>query len=268
MSPLEALLLGLLQGATEFLPVSSSGHLVLAQALMQITGSGVGFEVLVHLATLGAVLVCLRREVAGLVRGVLRVLRLLPRGPEAGQRGREERLALAVIAGTIPAVAASLLFGSALESAFDRPGWTGVFLLITGVVLLATRLRREGHRDLGLGVGFVIGLAQAAALFPGISRSGFTIAAAIFLGVPRGDAVRFSFLLALPAIGGALLYTALLGESSVFEVSLAPSAIGFIAALASGCAAILILLRAVKRGRFEFFGIYCLLAGALALALS
>jgi len=279
LSPLEAFLLGLLQGATEFLPVSSSGHLVLAQALMDVIGSGVGFEVLVHLATLGAIVICLRRDVVGLVRGVLRLFRLMPRGvgdrsggeERAGEQGsntrrREERLALAVIVGTIPAVVAGLLFGSRLEAAFGRPDWAGGFLLVTGAVLLSTRLRHEGNRTLGPGVGFLIGVAQAAALLPGISRSGFTIAAAILLGVPRGDAVRFSFMLALPAMGGALLYTTLLGEGSLFEAAPLPSAVAFVAALASGSAAILILLRAVRRGRFELFGLYCLVVGALAIA--
>jgi undecaprenyl-diphosphatase len=267
LSPIEALLLGLLQGATEFLPVSSSGHLVLAQVLMHVKGSGVGFEVLVHLATLCAILLCLRKDVGGLVRGVLRVFRLLPRGPKVDEDLREERRALAVIAGTVPAVVASLLFGSTVEGAFDRPQWTAGLLLVTGVVLLATRLRGDGARQLGIGIGLLIGIAQAFALFPGISRSGFTIAAAIFLGVPRGEAVRFSFLLAVPAMGGALLYTAVLGQGSFFEMPPLPSAVGFGAAFASGCAAIWVLLKTVKRGRFELFGAYCLLAGVVALAL-
>jgi undecaprenyl-diphosphatase len=265
LSSLEALLLGLLQGATEFLPVSSSGHLVIVQAFMKVLGSGVGFEVLLHVATLGAIVICLRREVAALVKGSLRVVRLLPTVLE--EERRERRLALAVIAGTVPAAAATLLFGSTLKAAFTRPEWAGRFLLITGAVLMGTRFGRDKHREIGLGVGFIIGLAQAAALLPGISRSGFTIAAAIFLGVPRGDALRFSFLLALPAVGGAFLYTLLPGEGSVLEVPLVPSAFGFGAALISGCAAILILLRAVRRGRFEFFGIYCVLVGLIAMVL-
>jgi undecaprenyl-diphosphatase len=302
---------------------------------MDVIGSGVGFEVLVHLATLAAIVICLRRDVLGLLRGVLRLFRLLPRGfaelprevnqqpggarsgevpggqaetsgtrdepagasggegpgsiPQVrgqaggqrelarrrekrqgafrdGVRRREERLALAVIVGTIPAAVAGLLFGSRFEAAFSRPDWAGGFLLVTGAVLLSTRFRGEGNRTLGPGVGFLIGIAQAAALLPGISRSGFTIAAAILLGVPRGEAVRFSFMLALPAMGGALLYTTLLAEGSLFEAAPLPSAVAFAAALASGSAAILILLRAVRRGRFELFGFYCLIVGALAIA--
>lgn len=266
MSPLEALLLGLLQGATEFLPVSSSGHLVLAQALMKVLGTGVGFEVLVHLATLGAIVICLRRDVAGLIKGLLHVVRILPR-PAMGGARRQERTALSVIVGTVPAAAAGLVFGPTVEKAFSRPEWTGGFLLATGVVLVATRFAGEAGREIGPGVGFLVGIAQAGALLPGISRSGVTIAAAIFLGVPRDEAVKFSFLLALPAMCGALAYTALLGESPLLEVQAIPSAIGFGAALISGCAAIMILLRAVRRGRFELFGVYCLLVGAVALAL-
>ena len=267
MSLLEAFILGLLQGATEFLPVSSSGHLVLAQALMNLSSAGVGFEVLVHIATLLAVLLCLRKDVAGLVRGFFSLF-----GHGFRARARKltggERLALAVIAGTIPAMVASLLLGEAVESAFGRPDWAAGSLLVTGAVLLLTRLRDRGSRPLGPGVGFVIGVAQAMALLPGISRSGFTIAAAIFLGVPRDDAVRFSFLLAIPTIGGAFLYTLASGPSEILEVPAAPSAAAFIAALASGSAAILVLLRAVKRGRFELFGLYCLAAGVVALMLT
>ena len=263
---LEAFILGLLQGATEFLPVSSSGHLVLAQALMKLESAGVGFEVLVHIATLLAVVVCLRKDVAGLIRGFFSLLRHGFR-IRSGAQAKEERLALAVIAGTVPAVAASLLLSDKVEAAFGRPDWAAGFLLVTGAVLLLTRLSRSDSRSLGPGLGFLIGIAQAMALLPGISRSGFTIAAAIFLGVPRDEAVRFSFLLAIPAIGGAFLYTVASGPSHILEVPAAPSAAAFAAALASGCIAILLLLRAVKRGRFELFGLYCLAAGALALAI-
>jgi undecaprenyl-diphosphatase len=267
LSLVDALILGLLQGATEFLPVSSSGHLVLAEALMKLESSGVGFEVLVHSATLLAVLICLRRDVAGLIRGFFRGLARGYRGGPAG-RSDEESLALAVIAGTVPAAVASVLFSSKVETAFGRPDWTAAFLLVTGVVLLATRFARREGATLGTKTGFLIGVAQAMALFPGISRSGFTIAAAIFLGLPRREAVRFSFLLAIPAIGGAFLFTIASGPSQILEVPAAPSATAFIASFAAGCVAILLLFKAVRRGRFELFGFYCLLAGALALALS
>jgi undecaprenyl-diphosphatase len=265
LSLIEALILGLIQGATEFLPVSSSGHLVLAEALMKIKSAGVGFEVLVHIATLLAVVICLRQDVAGLIAGFFTALR---HGFRAhGGRSEDESMSIAVIVGTIPAVVASLLLGSRLEEAFARPDWTGGFLLVTGAVLLLTRLSRGGDRPVSPGIGLLIGIAQAAALFPGISRSGFTIAAAIFLGVPRDKAVRFSFLLAIPAIGGGFLYTLLSSPKEVLEFSAMPSATAFLAAFASGCVAVLLLLRAVKRGRFELFGIYCLIAGAVALAI-
>ncbi len=267
MSLLEALLLGLLQGATEFLPVSSSGHLVLVEALMKLRSTGVGFEVLVHLATLLAVLICLRKDVVGLIRGFFVGLARGFRGGPGG-RSHDENLALSVIAGTVPAAVASVLFSSKVEEAFGRPDWTSGFLLLTGLVLLATRLFRRADVPLGPKTGFLIGVAQAMALLPGISRSGFTIAAAIFLGVPRREAVRFSFLLAIPAIGGAFIFTLASGTSAILEVPALPSAAAFVAAFASGCVAILVLFRAVRRGRFELFGLYCLLAGALALALS
>jgi undecaprenyl-diphosphatase len=266
LSLIEALILGLIQGATEFLPVSSSGHLVLAEALMKLESAGVGFEVLVHVATLLAVVICLKKDVGGLIAGFFTALRHGFRSHD-GARTENERMAIAVIIGTIPAVVASLLLGSRLEEAFGRPDLTGGFLLITGATLLLTRLSKGGDRTLSPGIGLLIGVAQAAALFPGISRSGFTIAAAIFLGVPRDKAVRFSFLLAIPAIGGGFLYTLVSNPSEVLEFSALPSATAFIAAFASGCLAVLLLLRAVQRGRFELFGVYCLVAGAIALAI-
>jgi undecaprenyl-diphosphatase len=265
LSLIEALILGLIQGATEFLPVSSSGHLVLAEALMKIKSAGVGFEILVHIATLLAVVLCLRKDVAGLITGFFTALRHGFRSRD-GVRTENENMAIAVIIGTIPAVVASLLLGSRLEEAFGRPDLTGGFLLITGATLLLTRFSKSEGRSLSPGIGLLIGIAQAAALFPGISRSGFTIAAAIFLGVPRDKAVRFSFLLAIPAIGGGFLYTLVSKPSEVLEFAALPSATAFVAAFASGCIAVFVLLRAVKRGRFELFGIYCLIAGAIALA--
>lgn len=266
MSPIEALILGLLQGATEFLPVSSSGHLVLAEALMKIENAGVGFEILVHVATLLAVVICLKRDVAGLIAGFFTGLRHGFRS-RGGRRTENERMAIAVILGTVPAVLASLLIGSTLEETFGRPDLTGGFLMITGATLLLTRFAGREDRPLSPGIGLLIGAAQAVALFPGISRSGTTIAAAIFLGVPRDKAVRFSFMLAIPAIGGGFLYTLVSSPGEVLEFAALPSAVAFTAAFASGCLAVLLLLRAVKRGRFEFFGIYCLVAGAIALAI-
>jgi len=267
VSPLEALFLGLLQGATEFLPVSSSGHLVLLQALMGVSDRGVGFEVLLHVATLLAVVICLRRDVAGLFRGAFSVLRRGFRPPAEGW-GENERLALAVIVGTVPAAAAGLALQSKIEAAFGRPDWTAGFLLVTGVVLLATRAAKRESRGVGPAEGLLIGVAQAAALLPGISRSGFTIAAALFLGVRRDEAVRFSFLLALPAIAGAFALELASGAAGFFEAQRVVSAVGFAGALASGCLAIVVLLRAVRRGRFELFGLYCLVAGGLALILA
>ncbi len=233
---------------------------------MKLSGDGVGFEVLVHIATLLAVVICLRKDVASLIRGFFRgARRIFASAPEGA--GDDEQLALAIVVGTIPAVLASLLFSSRVEESFGRPEWTGGFLLATGVVLLLTRFAGSGERPLGLKIALLIGLAQAVALLPGISRSGITIATAIFLGVPRGEAVRFSFLLAIPAIGGAFLYTAASDSSSILEASSGPSALAFFAALAAGCVAIVVLLRTVRRGRFELFGLYCLAAGGAALAL-
>jgi len=246
----EALILGLVQGLTEFLPVSSSGHLVLSQHLLGIDAPGVGFEVFAHLGTLGAILLHYRRDVLALAGSVLR-----------GRRDGNSRLFLLLVLASVPLALVGIFFAEDVEAVFDSPRAAGVFLMVTGAALLGTRLlpRREGEP--GPRSALVVGAAEALAALPGISRSGATIAAGLAAGVGRERAARFSFLLAIPALVGA---SALEVARGVPLHSLGPWLTGAAVAFASGYLALRWLLRVVRRGRLDRFGWYCLAVGLVA----
>lgn len=253
---LEILLLAVVQGLTEFLPVSSSGHLVLLQSMLGSHEGDLFLDVVLHTGTLGSVLVVYRRE-------VLRLLRL-----DAAARGY--LLALAV--GTLPAVAVGLLLKDAVEAVFASPVYAAVGLLLTGIVLLSTRAAQAAQgteaawepRPVALPRALVIGCAQAVAICPGISRSGSTIAASLWLGLPRAEAARFSFLLSVPAIGGALLLHLLDGE---FTTRTGPLGLLLAACLAFlvGLLAIRWTALAVVQRHFWKFSFYVIPAGLVAL---
>lgn len=252
-------LLGLLQGLTEFLPVSSSGHLVLAQRLLGLDPPGVVLEGVLHLATLTAVLLYFRRDIA----------RLFSRGLR--REGRAERCYLLYLAlGTLPIAVAGLSARGLVERAFSSVTLTGGMLLVTaGLLLAAARAQGKAKRkEVRLTDAALVGVAQAAALLPGISRSGATIGTGILAGLAPREAARFSFLLAIPAILGA-------GALALGEAPAAPFApgdwlgMGIAAgcALTSGLFAIHLLLRVLAGNRLYLFAFYCLAVGAGALAL-
>ncbi len=256
MNPLEALVLGVVQGLTEFLPVSSSGHLVLGQALFGIELPGVVFEVTVHVATLCAVCWVYRGRLAALIRGVC-----------SGDR-RGIRDAGLLVAATLPAAAAGVGLRSTLEPTFERPVFAAAMLLVTGgFVWSIRRLSRRGTRARPTVRGaLAIGLAQACAILPGISRSGSTVAAATAAGVEPRRAAEFSFLLSIPAIGGAaVLQAPNLGEAGL-AVGMLPLAVAFAASALSGVLAIRIFLRMLERRVFHRFAWYCWLVGGGYLA--
>jgi undecaprenyl-diphosphatase len=263
------LFLALLQGLTEFLPVSSSGHLVLARALAGDPGLGQSLtvEVALHVGTLGAVLVYFRRELAGLARGLLR-----PGAADPPLAGGERRLVAYLLLGTVPAGLAGLFLEDLVEEAFSRPALAGTMLLITAAALWATRRIPEGalpETGMGAGRALLIGVAQSLALLPGLSRSGATLVAGLALGLEREAAFRFSFLLSIPAItGAALLQAARLLRSGEAASALDPSLLGamFLAGLV-GYACLVILRRALVGRRLHLFALYCAAAGAVGLAL-
>jgi len=257
VAPFDALWLGLVQGLTEFLPVSSSGHLVLAGRLLHLTMDGVAFEIWLHVATLTAVVAALWRDIAGIVRGIL------PGAPREASR-RAWVMVGAIFVGTLPAVAVGLFAKDAVEASFSSVRLVGIDLLLTAVILSLSRFRRPGDAPLTLKRGFLIGVAQAIAILPGVSRSGSTLATGSLLGLRGADAARFSFLLSVPAILGAVVLDAhelsSLGQNEPLAL-----AIGFIAAAVSGYLAIRIVWRVMERGRLAVFAPYCAIVGIIAI---
>jgi len=250
------LLLGLIQGLTEFLPISSSGHLVLAQVWLNAQPPGLLFDALVHLGTVGSVLFYYRK----------RVWQYLSNPWSADSRVLWKGILIAML----PTVAIGLGLRSSIELAFEAPAMVAVGLLWTGVVLaLSGRWESQRHTLAGLKLWhfFIIGLAQGVAIFPGVSRSGMTIAAALLLGVKREQAAEFSFLLAVPAILGATTFQ-LGGALSNIQAHAdlwGGYALGTVAALLSGMAAIGLLLRVLNRGLLNRFAYYCWALGAAVL---
>jgi undecaprenyl-diphosphatase len=247
-------ILGIVQGLTELLPISSSGHLVLVGHGLGIQSPGLLVEVVLHVATLLAVVMAFRRDVLDMLKGVI------GRSPEG--------LALVgrLIVATLPVVVLAPLLKDQVESAFDSPRFAATMLLVTGVMLLSTRLVRRPGGPVRRWDALVMGVAQVLALLPGISRSGTTISAGFWRGVERREAARFSFLMSIPAIAGAAVFEfADLDGAALADISPAALAAGFVASFAAGLLAIHLLFKLVGRNRFEWFGIYCLVAGALSL---
>lgn len=256
MTLLEAILLGIVQGATEFLPVSSSGHLVIGQHLLGLRLTGVTFEVAVHVATLVSILVVYRARVAELVVGVLR------------RESEALRFALLLVLATIPAGLVGVFLGDVVEGLFDDPRVTGVALLVTGTFLWTTRaaLARGEDRSITPAIALLVGLAQALAITPGISRSGATVTAALWLGLRPERAAEFSFLMAVPAIAGAgVLQLRHLGEGG--GVGVAPLLLGGLAAGITGVLAIRLFLALLRREAFHRFALYCWGVGLFFLVL-
>lgn len=247
----EAIFLGLLQGLTEFLPVSSSGHLVIFEHFLGVSQPGVTFEVLVHFGTMLSILVVFWGDLAALIKGLFH-----------NNRG-QKRFFFLLLIGTVATVFIGLAMGSFLKGLFEKPVMTGFMLLVTGfIVHLTARLgkypRGKSIEKMSYMDGIVTGIFQGIAIIPGISRSGSTILASLFRGLNRQAAIKYSFLLALPAIAGATFLEAVdlvrLGEVPAYlSLYLLATALAFI----SGVLAIKIFIRLLNRGKFHYFSYYC-----------
>jgi undecaprenyl-diphosphatase len=254
MDWLAAALLGLVQGVTEFLPVSSSGHLVLAEELLGVGGDGILFEVAVHVATLAAVVVFYRRRILALVRGAL--------SGSAQDLRYGAKLALA----TVPAVVLVVFARDFMISLYDDLLAVGMALLVTGAMLITTRRTLSGAHDLepSFGAAFWIGCAQAIAIVPGISRSGATVCAALALGVAPVAAAEFSFLMAVIAILGALVLQ-LPDLQAVSSAAWSGLGIGSLVALVSGLASLWLFVRLLRTQSFYRFAYYTWAVGGLVI---
>ncbi len=267
MSYLELLLLGVVQGLTEFLPVSSSGHLVLAQHLIGLEEPQVFFDLVLHLGTLVATIVFFRAAFRDMARDGARGLGDLFSGHARGLYERPgSRLLLLVSLGSIPTALIGLGLRHEIEAMFASPRMVAWMLLFTAAVLLATLLAPRKGRSLtqmGARDALLIGLAQGIAITPGISRSGMTIAVGLLLGLDRELAARFSFVLGVPAILGAFLLEAAKGGFDSLVVSQA--VFGFVVAVVFGLAALVALMPVVRRGRLHLFSGYLVALAVVAL---
>jgi undecaprenyl-diphosphatase len=268
---LAATVLGFVQGATEYLPVSSSGHLVIAQHLFGLREPVLLFDIVLHMATLLVVVWYYRQDVASILRDTAAGLGALFGGDSWGAtkaRLPGFRLAWLIALGTVPTAVIGIVFEDHFERLFNSIGVVGAMLWATGLILVLSRVAPRGERgiaELRVSDALLMGLVQGLAITPGISRSGATIAVALLLGIERDTAARYSFLLSAPSIIGALL---LRTDGAGVEVGLAAMTLGFVAALASGYLCLVVLVRVVRRGHLSWFAPYCLAAGTLALALA
>lgn len=255
----QALILGLLQGFTEFLPVSSSGHLVLGQKLLGFSEPPVVFDIIIHVGTLTAVLFFFRRILAKLVQETVICV-------GKGQLNRISPLVSAVVVGTLPAIAVGLLLNNYLEQIFNSVGLVSVALVGTAGLLFSTTFIRKTTTTLeriSWLDGLVIGILQALAILPGISRSGSTVVAGLWRKLDREAAFTFSFLLSIPAIIGAMALQVKDFSGSV-NGQMLPTLVGFLAAAISGYTALVIFKKSVVQGKLAYFGIYCILVGIAA----
>lgn len=262
---LEMVILGVVQGLTEFLPVSSTAHLIFAETLLGVPRPGILLEAVLHIGTVLAALALFWGDVRRLIAGWLSSFARRARGPS----DPFGRLAWLIVLMTAITATLGLLFAAPLERMFGSLRGTAVQLIATGVILLFARGGgRRVMTDASVVDAAVIGLAQAAAIVPGISRSGTTIAAAMWLGMEKTDAARLSFLAAIPAVAGAALFGlkdlpigAALGYTPGQLIT------GLMVSAVSGALAIQWLLRAIRSGRLGVFAAYCIVAGATVLLL-
>jgi undecaprenyl-diphosphatase len=264
MDWLQALVLGLIQGLTEYLPVSSSGHLAIGQALfgMQDGDDNLMFTVAVHVATVLSTLVVLWSEIEWLLKGLFKF-----------EMNAETKYALNILVSMIPVGIVGLFFKDYVEEVFGSGLLiVGCCLLVTAFLLIFSYYARPRQKArISMKDAFVIGLAQAVAVLPGLSRSGSTIATGLLLGNKKEQLAQFSFLMVIPPIlGEALLdvLKAVKGEAIAGDIGMLPLCVGFLAAFVSGCFACKWMISIVKRGKLIYFGIYCAIVGALAIVTS
>ncbi len=259
MTILQSLILGILQGLTEFIPVSSSGHLLLAQRAMGVSETGFTFDVALHLGTLSALILFFYKDLIKLLLALVK-------------KTSESRLAWLLVAATIPAAAAGFLLESAAESTFRSPLLVSINLAVFGLVMLlaekyAMRYKNKTKLDaISRKQALTMGFAQAAAIVPGVSRSGSTITAGLFMGLDRVAATRFSFLLGIPITAGAILKV-LLKESAVTQIQQETSIflVGILTAFVTGLFAIKFMLKYLSKHSLAIFAYYRFALAAVVL---
>lgn len=258
MSVLEAIVLGIIQGLTEFLPVSSSGHLELAKVILGDTSvpeESLTFTVVLHFATALSTLLIFRKEVAEILKGLFQF-----------KWNDELKFSLKIIISMIPAVLVGLLFEKQLESFFGgKILLVGCMLLLTSLLLLLADKAKNTNKEVSFVNAVIIGVSQAIAMLPGISRSGATISTSVLLGIDRTRAARFSFLMVVPLIFGKIGKDVLSGDLNFQSSEMLPISAGFIAAFLAGVFACKWMIALVKKSKLSYFSLYCAIVGVIAI---
>ena len=255
MELLKAVVLGIIQGFTEFLPISSSGHLVIGSEIMNFHEQGIAFDVFLHLGTLVSVMIVFRREILAMIKAPLQYF--------SGDRDEEVMQNLRwdsyVVIATVPAVLAGLYLKDSIHDIFSNLSIVFFMLFITGMLMIGTRYLKNRNVTLSSKHAFVVGCAQALAIFPGLSRSGSTIFAGMALGIERQTVAKFSFIMSIPVILGAVVLQLgdLLNNPPALD-SCVNIAAGTVVAAVSGYFAIVLLLDIIRKNRLQWFGYYCL----------
>ncbi|GAA4115954.1 undecaprenyl-diphosphate phosphatase [Aquimarina addita] len=258
METIDAIILGVIQGLTEFLPVSSSGHLELGKAILgdqSIPEESLLFTVVLHFATALSTLVVFRKDVFEIVKGLLQF-----------QNNEETRFSIKILISMIPAVFIGLFFEEQLEQLFGgNVMLVGCMLIVTAILLWFADKAKDTLKSISFSNAFVIGIAQAIAMLPGISRSGATISTSVLLGNDKTKAARFSFLMVVPLIFGKIAKDIVSGDLTVQTNSSLSLILGFIAAFISGLFACTWMISLVKKSKLSYFALYCIVVGVIAI---
>jgi len=250
----EALILGIIQGLTEFLPVSSSGHLELGKVLLgdkSLPEESLLFTVVVHAATALSTVVVFRKDILEILKGLFQF-----------KWNEESQFSVKIIVSMLPATVIGILFNDQIEALFNKQILlVGAMLVLTGLLLFLADCAKRSEKTVGFGQAFIIGISQAIAILPGISRSGATISTSVLLGIDREKAARFSFLMVVPLILGKIAKDLLDGNISSELTNVMPLAVGFTAAFVSGLFACTWMISLVKKSQLRYFSYYCFVVG-------
>lgn len=258
MEILQAIVYGIIQGLTEFLPVSSSGHLEIAKAIFgdgKVPEESMMMTVVLHAATALSTIVIFRKDIAQIFKGLLQF-----------KNNEETLFSIKIVLSMIPAAAVGVLFEEEIDAFFTGDVlMVGGMLLITGLLLLLADKAKKTDKKVGFASSIIVGVAQAIAIMPGISRSGATISTSVLLGIDRSAAARFSFLMVVPLILGKMAKDILSGDLAASAVNLPELGVGFIAAFVSGLIACKWMIALVKQSKLTYFSIYCFIVGLIAI---
>lgn len=259
MGIIEAIILGIVQGLTEFLPVSSSGHLELAKFILgdnSLPEESLTYTVVLHFATALSTIVIFRKDIGEILKGLFQF-----------KNNDQLWFSIKIILSMIPAVVVGLLFEKELEAFFGGSIlFVGFMLLVTAVLLLFADKAKTTDKDVSVGGSIIVGISQAIAMLPGISRSGATISTSVLLGIDRSKAARFSFLMVIPLIFGKIAKDLLGGDIHFTPAEAVPMGAGFVAAFVAGLLACQWMIALVRKSKLIYFSIYCAVVGVIAIA--